>query len=103
MNQWTGNGNGTTSFELNFGTITVPDEALDSAAIFSDITDYNSGSDRYHEYGMLHSTGYTTSDVSLNIMSQAFQANATPFGTGAYAFGNNGFAGPGWVNTYTFI
>ncbi len=93
MSGWVDNGNGTSTFVTSYGPITIPTPRLDNSLWGDDLSDITTQSDGYHEYRVETTLGYSTDDVSLLQVQEAFAEYPTPFGS--Y------FAGPGFVSHYS--
>ena len=93
MNGWINNGDGTSTFHTSFGPITIPTDRLDNSSRGLDIGDITTTTFRYHEYFVETTLGYSTDDVSLQVVQNALAEYPTPFGP--Y------FAGPGFVTHYS--
>ncbi|MCA3508474.1 MAG: hypothetical protein IOD01_14565 [Rhodobacter sp.] len=93
MTGWINNGDGTSTFQTSYGPITIPNDRLNNSFLGDDISDITTSTHRYHEYFVETTLGYSTDDVSLQVVQNALAEYPTPFGS--Y------FAGPGFVSHYS--
>ena len=81
MCRWIDNGDGTSTFNTVYGSITLTNDKLDNSWYGDDIKDIDIASNNYHQYGIKTDLGITEEDFTLAQVQIAFNDYPTPFGS----------------------